>query len=235
MSIDLTGINNVNDFYTSHYLATYFEENVREAQARWKAAEEAGGSKSPSSALKGTANLFYKLLPEYERESNSDDQVNAVSEMAAALLEALGYGSANSVEIAVDDDVVYGVFHEECDAQGKPSLWVILANNKDAETDVLGSPALMGQMLSQGHEQLDNETLVNKLFFDVAEPPRFVILVSMTEAVLLDRNKWNEKRCIIFDLKPYSPARKTRRCGPWQRSWRGRAPAPKRAICCSTR
>lgn len=56
MSVDLTGINNVNDFFTSHYLATYFDENVKEAAAAWKELEESRGIKSPASGLRAVAN-----------------------------------------------------------------------------------------------------------------------------------------------------------------------------------
>lgn len=200
MSIDLTGINNVNDFFTSHYLATYFEENVREAVSQWKELEESAGFKNPASALRSAANRYYTALPNYESQASEADQMRDVADMAEVLLEALGYGEPMGACIELDDGFTAPVFHEELADDGKPFMWVILANNKEEETDVLGARALEGSNL-EGAQGFDNEQLVGRLLFDSPEPPRFVVLVSMFEAVLIDRNKWSEKRCMIFDLK----------------------------------
>lgn len=48
MAIDLTGIHNVNEFYTDHYLATYFEQSVTETLRAWRADAEASGGQTPT-------------------------------------------------------------------------------------------------------------------------------------------------------------------------------------------
>ena len=201
MSVDLTGINNVNDFFTSHYLATYFDENVKEAAAAWKELEESRGIKSPASGLRAVANQYLRVLPEYESETSSEQQMRNVSEMARSVLLALGYGEPVYAEIDLDDDLTVPVFHEARDAAGKPILWVILSNNRNSDTDVLGAHPFDTDTLSEMIGETDNEALVGRLLFAATEPPRFLILASMTELVLIDRNKWSEKRCMFFDLK----------------------------------
>ena len=201
MSIDLTGINNVNDFFTSHYLATYFEENVREAANVWKELEEAAKAKSPASALRVAANRYYKTLPDYESAADDESQMSLIAETAASILQALGYGDPIPAEIEIEEGLEIPVFHEVCGMDGKPALWVLLANNKDSESDVLTASLFDGVDLVPLQMERDNEHLMNRLFFDSPEPPRFIVLLSMTDAVLLDRNKWNEKRCMIFDLR----------------------------------
>ena len=201
MSVDLTGINNVNDFFTSHYLATYFDENVKEAAAAWKELEESRGIKSPASGLRAMANQYLRVLPEYESETSSEQQMRNVSEMARSVLLALGYGEPVYAEIDLDDDLTVPVFHEARDAAGKPILWVILSNNRNSDTDVLGAHPFDTDTLSEMIGETDNEALVGRLLFAATEPPRFLILASMTELVLIDRNKWSEKRCMFFDLK----------------------------------
>jgi hypothetical protein len=47
----------------------------------------------------------------------------------------------------------------------------------------------------------DNETLANKILYDQTEPPRWLIFIGMNQIALLDRHKWNEKRCLTFDLE----------------------------------
>lgn len=201
MSIDLTGINNVNDFFTSHYLATYFEDNVREASNVWKELEQSAAVKSPASALRTVANRYYKTLPDYEAAVDEETQMSLVVEVATSVLQALGYGDPAPVAIEIEEGLEVPVFHEVCASDGKPALWALLANNKDSENDVLMASAFDPVRLIPLQAELDNERLVSRLFFDTPEPPRFIMLLSMTDAVLLDRNKWGEKRCMIFDLE----------------------------------
>lgn len=201
MSIDLTGINNVNDFFTPHYLATYFEENVKEAATVWKEMEEAAGLRQPAAGLRTAANRFFKALPDYESCPGEEAQMIAVRDMARDLLSSLGYGDPVSARIELGDGIEVPLYHEELGTDGKPLLWVLLSNCKDDETDILGGRIFNPDALSIPLESIDNETLAGRLLFDSAEPPRFVVFMSMTEMALLDRNKWSEKRCMLFDLK----------------------------------
>jgi hypothetical protein len=45
------------------------------------------------------------------------------------------------------------------------------------------------------------EAIITKAVFARAEPPRFVILMSTAQIVLIDRMKWNSKRLLRFDLQ----------------------------------
>ena len=49
--------------------------------------------------------------------------------------------------------------------------------------------------------EIANEDLVTKILFGTAEPPRFVMLIGMNQIALIDRNKWNEKRYLQFELE----------------------------------
>ena len=44
------------------------------------------------------------------------------------------------------------------------------------------------------------ETVVSRQVFGLSEPPRWVLVASLTQMVLLDRTKWNQKRLFRFDL-----------------------------------
>ncbi len=53
MAIDLTGIDNVNEYYTNHYLSTVFEENAKDTISEWKAEAAASeGIKTPWARLR---------------------------------------------------------------------------------------------------------------------------------------------------------------------------------------
>ena len=55
-------------------------------------------------------------------------------------------------------------------------------------------------MTDEGWLSLSMEEIVTKNIFGRAEPPRWVILASDAQIVLIDRGKWNEKRLLRFDL-----------------------------------
>ena len=94
---------------------------------------------------------------------------------------------------------------------GAPLLWVLLCASKETDAGILESSvfdatsvdddaansALSKEMLSE----IQNEDLVTRILFGTAEPPRFVILIGMNQIALIDRNKWNEKRYLQFELE----------------------------------
>ena len=49
--------------------------------------------------------------------------------------------------------------------------------------------------------EMVNEDLATKILFGQQEPPRFLLFISMNQIALVDRNKWNEKRYLQFDLE----------------------------------
>ena len=68
-------------------------------------------------------------------------------------------------------------------------------NADDVDDDAAGTlyKGILGEMA--------NEDLVTKILFGTAEPPRFIILIGMNQIALIDRNKWNEKRYLQFELE----------------------------------
>ena len=68
-------------------------------------------------------------------------------------------------------------------------------NADDVDDDAAGTlyKGILGEMA--------NEDLVTKILFGTAEPPRFVMLIGMNQIALIDRNKWNEKRYLQFELE----------------------------------
>lgn len=68
-------------------------------------------------------------------------------------------------------------------------------NADDVDEDAAG--ALYKGVLGE----TPNEDLVTKILFGSAEPPRFIMLIGMNQIALIDRNKWNEKRYLQFELE----------------------------------
>jgi hypothetical protein len=90
MPIELTGISNVNEFYSEHYLQTVFEGDVQELRSQWREAEKAGET-PPDRLLEKAGGLWRRLVTEYKAERNDRKRLLVFREFAQAFLGALGY------------------------------------------------------------------------------------------------------------------------------------------------
>ena len=88
---------------------------------------------------------------------------------------------------------------------GAPELWVVEVLDSE-QTDPLDVSLQPCQFLAGDPpprdllgESLDD--VVTTRIFALSEPPRWVILASLGNLVLIDRSKWNEKRLLRFDLR----------------------------------
>lgn len=211
MSMDLTGIFNKNEYYTNHYFSTLFEDNANESISVWNAAaKESEEIKTPWSMLRQNARQFYAAHDRFLRSTVNMQYLNSVRNLADLYLSSLGYPEAKPENIAIDDTLVAPVYLEINKSNGAPLLWVILSASKDADVGILESQAFDSKLVGEDDtgalqagimSQLTNEDLATKALFASAEPPRFIMFVGMNQIALIDRNKWNEKRYLEFDLE----------------------------------
>ena len=212
MSMDLTGITNKNEYYTNHYFSTVFEENASQTISAWNAAaKESEEIRTPWSLLRQGARQFYAIHDRYVRSGINQQTLSNICILADIYLGCLGYPEAKPEIISIDDDLSVPVYLEMTKQSGAPLLWVLLCASKETDAGILGSSvfdatsvdddaansALSKEMLSE----IQNEDLVTRILFGTAEPPRFVILIGMNQIALIDRNKWNEKRYLQFELE----------------------------------
>lgn len=208
MTMDLTGITNVNEYYTNHYLAAVFAENADATIKEWGKAATGTDSKTPWSMLNSCARKFYGAHDRFTRSRYSNGRLNIIKSMADEYLKALGYGEAHPEIIELEDDIKVPLYLEITKDNGAPALWVILAASKDISDPILEKQAFYW---SNGDDKDDinldeltkirNEDLANKIFYSTHEPPRFLVIIGMNQIALLDRNKWNDKRYLQFELE----------------------------------
>ena len=73
MSMDLTGINNQNEYYTNHYFSSIFEENASDTISKWRAeAKDNESVRTPWALLREAAKQYY---PIHDRFSHSKYQI----------------------------------------------------------------------------------------------------------------------------------------------------------------
>ena len=211
MSMDLTGITNKNEYYTNHYFSTVFEENANTTISAWNAAaKESEEVHTPWSMLRQNARQFYAMHDRFIRSSLNMQALNSIRTMADAYLKSLGYPNANPENIVIDDTLSVPIYLEMTKSNGAPLLWVLLSASKELDAGILESYVFdsnevdedaTGTLYKGILHELVNEDLATKILFGQAEPPRFLLFVGMNQIALVDRNKWNEKRYLQFDLE----------------------------------
>ncbi len=211
MSMDLTGITNQNEYYTNHYFSSIFEENAAETIARWRAeARESEEVTTPWARLRNAARQYYPVHDRFLRSKFDTQTLANIHDLADIYLSALGYPEASPEWIEIGDAIRVPVYLELKKPNGAPALWVLLATSEDKEAAILdkfffsadgigeeGISAVAPASLTA----LPNEDLVTKILFGQTEPPRFLLLIGMNQIALIDRNKWNEKRYLQFELE----------------------------------
>ncbi len=204
MSINLTGIENRNEYYTNHYFSTMFEDGASERIKQWTEESKNQETKTPWAMLRENTKQYYPIHDRYDRGQPHLTTANNIISMAAQYLESMGYGTVNSVTINVDDEFEVPVFHEEIKSNKAPILWAVLAYSRDKDSGIMENSILDFNAVNNDELMMteDNiEAIATKLLFHTAEPPRFLIVIGIDTIVLIDRNKWNEKRYLEFDLQ----------------------------------
>ncbi len=219
MSLDLTGITNENEYYSHHYLSAIFEGDLKDTFSQWQAMEDdyrdqkSESQKSdpfaelraPWIRLRSLTQDFFRLQNQLEKDRDSQSRLALQQAFFAKLLTALGYQwqpamktLADSGDIPILAEVAQGM---------NPALWVISAwNNADDDKDDPLNLTLKPEQWLYDHEpqpallKLSIDDLINKAIFALDHPPRWILLLSDTQILLIDRSKWHEKRLLRFDL-----------------------------------
>lgn len=158
MSLDLTGIQNDNEFYSHHYLSAIFEGDLKDTFRQWQQQEDdyretlkqtqakpntSSPERAPWIHLRTLSQAFFKLQNQLEKEHDSNTRQQLQRSFNALLLQALNYtaqSSLKSLDQAGDIPVIAEV------TQGlQPIIWVIQAINKEKEQDDPLSISLQNQ------------------------------------------------------------------------------------------
>jgi hypothetical protein len=208
MPIELAGISNVYEFYSEHYLQTVFEGDVQELFAEWREAEKAG-TVPPNRKLAKVGTAWRKLSADYGAERNDGDRLLIFRRFSHDFLAALGY--VRDLKLVPDaEEKLVPVLARRTDHAGHDRVWVVEVPSASGE-DFADDP-LTTRFRCEQFENIEAaadistrrkdtaETAINKGIFALRHPPRFVVLLSMSQAVLIDREKWGDSRLMKFDF-----------------------------------
>ena len=87
----MIGIENVNEFYTNHYLAAIIGGDIRPHLDQWREQAKERDESTPWRRLAQLQRRFFRYLERMERLRPGEARVEAHLEITASLLDALGY------------------------------------------------------------------------------------------------------------------------------------------------
>jgi type I restriction-modification system DNA methylase subunit len=204
------GISNENEFYSSHYLSEVFEGDIKELIQSWQNQEqedkEAGKThifKPPYQRLRDLARDYFVMRERSQKERNKAQAIEMQRAFFKSLIQALDFPyQANNIVVGEDLEIpVLSAFPNTEEAK----VWILGALDLEKEgLDPLSLPLMSEQFFgAQPHaDKLAGENwfdLLNNHIFKLDEPPRWVLLLSDRQAILIDRYKWLQNRVLRFD------------------------------------
>ena len=207
MAIDLTGILSVNEYYTHHYLNTILEEDIKDIVKKFKEESDENEERTPWSKLKELSKKYYTLNEKMNKEKSLQNRYTLQYEFIVNLYKSLGYDINNTIEyIELKNNVSVPVLNEVKKANGAPLLWILQSIEEyDEEQELLHNSFKDIQYneeveYPEEFKEIDFEEIITKYIFSLDEPPRFILLSSYKEIIIVDRSKWAEKRILNFKL-----------------------------------
>lgn len=205
------GINNENEFYSAHYLAEVFEGDIKDLIQGWqqqeledKRAERIPAFEPPYQRIKNLARRYFGMREQSQKERNLEKALELQRDFFEPFIRALDL-PYNCCNLNVTEDTELPVLSAYPNTE-EPSVLVLSALDTDKDgLDPLSLPLRKEQFLGpKPHaSQLAGQRwfdLINDVVFKMDEPPRWVILLSDRQVILIDRYKWLQNRFLRFDL-----------------------------------
>lgn len=204
------GISNENEFYSAHYLAEVFKGDIKEILTDWKTKEENEEHyQAPPNRLKALSRDYFAMRERSQRERNHQKAVEMQRSFFQQFCSTLDipYQPVNQrIELdksisKIKDDIELPLL-----ANVNNKLWVFGALDIEKEgIDPLLLEMKKDQFIGAGPhaDKLKNTSwyeLINNVVFKQNEPPRWVMLLSDRQCILIDRYKWLQNRLLRFDL-----------------------------------
>ena len=176
MALNLTGINNENEFYTHHYLVAILENDLKNLFATWETQEQEQGVKPPFQALSRLGKEYFAVRGQLERQKDPAAILALQRRFVPDLLAALGFDMAPTVR-TLDGGGLLPITCEIRKPSGEPALWIMEAVCPPAEvTDPLEVSLVKEQCPDPESQEypldLNFADLITKQVFTLAEPPR---------------------------------------------------------------
>lgn len=198
MAADLTGIENVGEFFSQHYLAELLEKDLSS-----EGQDVAEAILAAQKALAALGRDLNKALGEVRLHTTSKSLYSVGHPFQVKVAEALGFGYQSGAFVHLGDSAV-PVLHVE-ERHGEPYLVVLegrfRTEKEDGTLDLWWPAPLPDRAVAEGLG-LPAESIGEVIgrVFELESPPRWVVLVSGSDIVLAERARWGRGQYLRFDL-----------------------------------
>lgn len=237
--MNLTGISNENEFYSQHYMAEIFagDSDVKALLENWQQQETSAREqaiteqdkrtawRSPWNRIGQSARDTLLLLDEYSRTHKPEQQLELGRDVLSQYLAILSLPYAPRAHYIEHTQSYLPLLGELKNSQGEPLLWILeaqpLGTQYDADSDPLALPLHSAQLENLPEYHADNnksarngnsdnwQKLLSSTVFSQPLPPRWVILASPHQWLLIDRSKYAQNRLIRFNWQELLSRRET--------------------------
>ena len=237
--MNLTGISNENEFYSQHYMAEIFagDSDVKALLENWQQQETSAREqaiteqdkrnawRSPWNRIGQRARDTLLLLDEYSRNHKPHEQLELGRDLLSQTLAILNLPYAPRAHYIEHTQSYLPLLGELKNSQGEPLLWILeaqpLGTQYDADSDPLALPLHNTQLENLPEYHAENnksarngnpdnwQKLLSSTVFSQPLPPRWVILASPHQWLLIDRSKYAQNRLIRFNWPELLSRRET--------------------------
>ena len=199
------GIHNEREFYSDHYLAEILSRDIEGTIGQWRASAASAGAtaETPDAKLRALAKEYRGFRERFGRDSSDSERVELQRNWFQRLLGVLGH-RWNPRNLLLEDGDELPILGADEGAGGQ-RLLVLGVFDASAEDD---DPLTLKPGQAQYHgeapppEAVLEETwdeIVTCRVFGQDRPPRWVLLLSCGQTLLLERGKWAHHRLLRFD------------------------------------
>jgi len=208
MSFDAS-INNVGEYYSSHYLTSTFSKDVKNLIAKWRQQ----GSNAVPRRIQQLSQLYFRAKTQALEEDLPENRWQAGDDLAAwhvYLLENLGYTQRKPLDIPVEGAKNYVPVVAKISRYNQP--WLVICESvfclpstslKDgmASEDPMEMMPVNGQLVDMENPLcLDNwGRLIGRVFTE-ENAPRWVMFLAGSLVLLLDKHTYAQGRYLSFDF-----------------------------------
>lgn len=207
MAIDLTGIQNVGEFYSYHYLDALLDKDLRGLFDKWRLSDdnedEDPDTDTPDRRFNRCATDYFKAKSVALNLQRQASRYQPSHALHVQLLEALGFAYLPGVHYLLDGTAV--PILSQIKRDGRLFLTIVETVFTDPDESPLDNNLLREQYLvKDGPDAPERqrepwEDVLGELF-RVAEPPRWALFMAGRFIYLLDRTKWGQGQYLLFDL-----------------------------------
>ncbi len=204
--MDLIGIENEAEFFPSGTLSDVLKDELQDITARWS------GLPPDAHPVERLSRMSAKVVASLRQLRNTSDrerQAELAHDLHFALVTALGYEWNRGVHItAMEGHPLVPIAGRAVDGAGRDALWIFdtpIPDLADESADPLGSCFSEDQFPADAKDAalVDRplEEVLAEGVFGLADGPRHVLVLGLSQIALVDKRKWPARSVLRFDLQ----------------------------------